>query len=217
MNLRLSMGAACAVVGALVAAQSCSSNCMNCPGAPDSLVISPRTPSVLPAHQVQLLAEVLDSKGRLLAGKRVHWQSLDPSLATVGDTSGLASGLAVGNARIVATFQGLVDTAPLAVVTTSTFRKQVYPILKATCGIGGCHVSGGPKPTMNADTTVLYTALTRTDSGYVTAGDTTMGKLLARIRGDTTAVMPPQQKLSTLAPGNYDLIAYWIAQGALNN
>jgi hypothetical protein len=29
--------------------------------------------------------------------------------------------------------------------------------------------------------------------------------------------MPPQGRLDSLEQGNYDLIALWIAQGALNN
>jgi len=217
MNRRLTFGLLVAAAGAGVAAQACGTDCPNCPGAPAQVVISPFNPTALPNDVVQLHAEVLDAKGRLLAGNPVEWSALDPGVAAV-DTAGLATaGAGVGTARIVATRGDLADTVALSVVTTSTFSQQVYPILAASCALGGCHVNPGPAPILNGSVSATYTVLLAPASGYVTAGDTTVGKLLKRLRGDTTAVMPPQQQLSTLEPGAYHLITAWIAQGAQNN
>jgi hypothetical protein len=183
------------------------------------VVISPDQPSVLPGDVVKLEAEVLDADGHLLAGHPVTWSSLSGSVATIDDSGLVVGGGVAGTTQIVASMGALADTTTLSVVTTSTFSKQVYPILAATCGIGGCHVTPGPAPTLNATTSAAYTQLTTPANNYVTAGDTSVGsgKLLQRIRGDTILIMPPQEKLSALAPGNYHLIAAWIAQGALNN
>ncbi|HTS88624.1 MAG TPA: Ig-like domain-containing protein [Gemmatimonadales bacterium] len=216
MNRRLVYNLAGLALAAGYAAQGCSTDCPNCPGPPAHLVISPQTPYVLPGDTLTLGAEVLDPSGHLLAGHPVQWRSLDDTVATI-DSTGVAFGVQAGTARIVATAAGLADTAPFGVVTTSTFSKQVYPILFATCGIGGCHVTPGPPPTMNASKAALYTQLTTDTSHFVYPGDTTKGLILFRTRGDTTAVMPPQQQLSTLSPAEYHLIAVWIAQGALNN
>ena len=46
--------------------------------------------------------------------------------------------------------------------------------------------------------------------------DTTTGLLLQRLHGIPTP-MPPDAPLVQLQPGNYDLIALWIQEGALNN
>jgi hypothetical protein len=216
MSLRRFLGLACATLGASLTAQGCNSDCPNCPGPPARIVISPTPASVLPGDTLPLQAEVLDGSGLLLAGHPVQWQSLDEAIASI-DSTGRTVGLSVGTARIVATMGLLADTSDFQVVTTSTFSGQVYPILSTTCGIGGCHVTPGPPPTMNAAKATLYAQLTLAANNYVTPGDTTKGKILFRTRGDTTAVMPPQQQLSTLAPADYHLIATWIAQGALNN
>jgi hypothetical protein len=182
------------------------------------VIVSPATPSVLTNDSIQLHAVVVDADGNLLAGHPVQWSSLDVAVASVLDTSGrILAGGAVGTARIVATMGELADTSPVSVVTTSTYSQQVYPILLTTCGLGGCHVTPGPAPTLNATVAASYTQLLAPGSGWIVAGDSTAGELLARLKGDTTAIMPPEQKLSTLAPGDYHLIAAWIAQGALNN
>jgi hypothetical protein len=217
MNLRASLGLVSAVMAAGLVASACSSDCPNCPGDPATLLISPGTSSVLPGRFVVLRTEVLDSKGRLLAGNPATWESLDQAIATVDET-GRVDGLALGTARIVARAAGLADTAPVQVVNTSTFSGQVYPILAASCALGGCHVVPGPNPNLSSQSAAYTALLDQTIPRVrVIAGDTVAGELLRRLRGDTILVMPPQKAFDELEPGNYDLIALWIAQGALNN
>jgi hypothetical protein len=62
---------------------------------------------------------------------------------------------------------------------------------------------------------VTYASLV-TSGNYLVAGDTTTGLLLQRLHGVPTP-MPPDAPLVQLQPGNYDLIALWIQEGALNN
>jgi hypothetical protein len=230
MNLRLSAGMGCALAAAFVVSQSCNSDCLNCPGEPATLTISPQAqyvPSVIPLDSVQLQVELLDRRQHFLPlnRRRISWQSLDNGIATVTD-SGFVKGVAAGDARIVAAAAGLVDTGHVTVVTNPTFSQQVYPILLTTCGTGGCHVPTSdpnvpgaftPRPPMNLPPANLYDSLLTSTRGYVTASDTTVGLLLARTRtvGAVGAQMPPQGRLSSSQPGNYHLIALWIAQGAV--
>ena len=217
MHIRSSFGLATAVMAAGFAASACSSDCPNCPGQPATLLISPGSPSLLPGRNVKLATEVLDSKGRLLTGNPATWEALDQAVATVDDT-GLVSGLALGTGRIVARAAGLSDTASVAVVNVSTFSAQVYPILAAGCALGGCHVVPGPNPNLSTQSAAFTALLDQTIPRVrVFPGDTVAGELLRRLRGDTSLVMPPQGRLDSLAQGNYDLIALWIAQGAANN
>lgn len=204
------------LAGAGLGSAGCGGDCPNCPGQLAVVKVSPGTASVLPGRTVQLAALGIDAKNHLLTITNIGWGSLDPTVATVDD-AGLVTGQSVGTARIVATVQGKQDTGTVAVVTTSTFSGQVYPVLATTCATAFCHVSPGPMPNLST-AAAAYTSLTAPAGGYLTPGDTTIaGKLIHRIRGDTTAQMPPGNALVNLQPGNYDLITLWIQQGALNN
>jgi Bacterial Ig-like domain (group 2) len=204
------------LAGVALGSVACGGDCPNCPGQLAVVKVSPGSASVLPGRSVQLAALGLDGKNHLLTISNIGWSSLDPSVATV-DGTGLVAGLSVGTARIVAVVEGKQDTGTVAVVTTSTFSGQVYPVLATTCATAFCHVSPGPAPNLSS-ASAAFTSLTSPTGGYLIAGDTTMpGKLMHRIRGDTTAQMPPGNALVNLQPGNYDLITLWIQQGALNN
>lgn len=211
MRIRRSAAIAAAFALAGLALSSCGEDCTNCPGEPAEVRVSPGTSSVLPGRTLQLVALVLDSRGDLLSGQHPTWTSSDPTIATV-DGEGLVTGVAVGAVTISAGVGSLTDTGALSVVTTSTFSGQVFPILKTSCATAFCHVSPGPPPTMSAQA-AAYTAIT---ASYVTPGDTTVGTLLTRLRS-ASAPMPPGGAFATLERGNYDLIALWIQQGALDN
>ncbi len=213
MRTRLSQ-LAVAAAAAVSGGWACSNECPNCPGAAATVRVSPGTASVLPGRSVQLAALVYDGEGNLLNGFRATWSSSDQSVATV-DTTGLVSGQAVGSATITAAVGGLSGGGTVNVVTTSTLSGQVQPILQTSCAQAFCHVSPGPAPTMTS-AAVSYNSLVASGTTYVTPGDTTVGLLLQRLKS-TTAPMPPGAPFAQLQPGNYDLIALWIAQGAQNN
>jgi len=213
MRTRLSQLAVAASTAAF-GGWSCSNECPNCPGSPATVQVSPSTASVLPGRSLQLTALVYDGEGNLLNGHRATWSSNDQSVATV-DTAGRVAGLAVGSATITASVGGLSASGTVNVVTTSTLSGQVQPILQTSCATAFCHVSPGPSPTMTS-AAVSYNSLVASGTTYVTPGDTTVGLLLQRLKS-TTAPMPPGAPFAQLQPGNYDLIALWIAQGAQNN
>jgi hypothetical protein len=213
MRIRRSGLLASAMVLAGLGLSSCGSeDCSSCPGGPAEVRVSPGTSSVLPGRTLQLAALVLDADGNLLSGQEVSWSSSNSSFATVSE-SGLVTGVAEGAVTITAEVGSLSATGNLSVVTTSTFSGQVFPILRASCATAFCHVSPGPPPNMT-NLATAYTAVTAAQ--YVTASDTTVGLLLGRMRNGA-APMPPGGAFATLEPGNYDLIALWIQQGALNN
>jgi len=209
--------AALRLVGAVMIAgligSACSDDCPNCPGSPATVVISPGTSSVLLDRELQLVALVYDKNGNLLSGHTATWSSNDDNIATV-DMDGKVSGVAVGTATITANIAGQDGNGTVEVVTTSTLSAQVQPILQSSCALAFCHVTPGPPPTMTS-AAVTYASLV-TSGNYIVPGDTTTGLLLQRLHGIPTP-MPPDAPLVQLQPGNYDLIALWIQEGALNN
>jgi len=209
--------AALRLVGAVLIAgligSACSDDCPNCPGSPATVVISPGTSSVLLDRELQLVALVYDKNGNLLSGHTATWSSNDDNVSTV-DADGKVSGVAVGTATITANIAGQDGNGTVEVVTTSTLSAQVQPILQSSCALAFCHITPGPPPTMTS-AAVTYASLV-TSGNYLTPGDTTTGLLLQRLHGVPTP-MPPDAPLVQLQPGNYDLIALWIQEGALNN
>jgi len=209
--------AALRLVGAVMIAgligSACSDDCPNCPGSPATVVISPGTSSVLLDRELQLVALVYDKNGNLLSGHTATWSSNDDNVATV-DADGKVSGVAVGTATITPNIAGQDGNGTVEVVTTSTLSAQVQPILQSSCALAFCHVTPGPPPTMTS-AAVTYASLV-TSGNYLVPGDTTTGLLLQRLHGIPTP-MPPDAPLVQLQPGNYDLIALWIQEGALNN
>jgi len=201
---------------ALNALSGCSDDCPNCPGAVATVKVSPGTSSVLPGSKLQLAAVVQDAAGNLLTGHHAVWSTGDATVATV-DQDGLVTGVTVGPVTITAKVAGLDGTGTVNVVTTSTLSAQVQPIFTASCATAFCHVSPGPAPNLSS-AAAAYAALTAVGATYLTPGDTSLGsgKLLDRLR-NTTTPMPPGGAFATGQPGNYDLIALWIAQGAANN
>ncbi|MCB9546812.1 MAG: Ig-like domain-containing protein [Myxococcales bacterium] len=92
-----------------------------------------------------LTATVLDVDDAPL-DRTVEWVVADPARLYVDWDGGLV-GIGVGETTVTARVEG-VESAPFAVrVTaarppTATFRGDVLPLLRARCGVAGCHVDG---------------------------------------------------------------------------
>src|SRR2546425_5009171 len=84
-----------------------------------SVTVAPAT--VLVGVTVQLTATTKDAAGNLLTGRTVTWATSKPGVATVNST-GLATGVAAGQATITATSEGQSGTAAItvAVLTFAT-------------------------------------------------------------------------------------------------
>jgi uncharacterized protein YjdB len=80
-----------------------------------SISITPPSVSVTAGKTSQLSATVKDANGNTLTGRTVTWSSNATAIATVS-SSGLVSGVAVGNAVITATSEGKSATANVNVL-----------------------------------------------------------------------------------------------------
>lgn len=61
-----------------------------------SISVTPSSPSIQVGGTVPLVAVVKDAQGNALTGRAVTWQSLTPGIATVGATTGIVTGVALG-------------------------------------------------------------------------------------------------------------------------
>jgi TolB protein len=94
-------------------------------GPPVRVSIIPRTATLLPQRQIQLVLDTLtDAHGTLLAGLPISWVSANPSVATV-DANGLVTGVAVGIALVSATVEEVSDTAFLTVAILAPDSLQI--------------------------------------------------------------------------------------------
>ena len=85
----------------------------NAPSAPApvaSITINAGPRSVTVGGTLQLAATTRDSKGKVLTGRVITWQSSDPSVAAI-NSSGLVTGVVTGSAVMTATSEGKSDTA----------------------------------------------------------------------------------------------------------
>ncbi|HEX9108526.1 MAG TPA: Ig-like domain-containing protein, partial [Longimicrobiales bacterium] len=108
-----------------------------------SLKITPHSAAIQVGGQQQFTATVLDAAGNPLP-YTATWTSLDPALLSVTQT-GLVTGLATGKARVVATVQGMADTALVTIDghlgRTSTTPLTVGELSLRTMGGHGIEIS----------------------------------------------------------------------------
>lgn len=141
--VRSSLARSVAVISALVGVvvgcdQQQSMDPGNKPGAERfTISITPDRDSVDVGSTVALTATVLDTKGAVRTDQTVRWSSLTPSIASV-DGVGLVTGVAVGDARLVAMVgqgsQVSADTATV-LVQAGTLALTIVPgIAEITLG-----------------------------------------------------------------------------------
>ena len=124
-----------------------------------------------------LLAAALDSAGGILDGARARWTSLDPAIATVDATSGVATAIHAGVARIVGRVGLAADTAMLVVkqVPLAMFVRPGLDTLTAIDDTGrvtalGSDSGGSAIPDLVVDWNSENPAIASIDpSGLVTA------------------------------------------------
>lgn len=105
------------------------------------------------------------------------------------------------------------NSAPIDPSVPISYSTSINPIFTASCLGSGCHIAGGPPPTLTADKS--YDQLTML--GYVDADtpDTIPdNSVLYQRMTSLTKPMPPSGKL---AQSKIDAIALWIKQGSKNN
>jgi alpha-tubulin suppressor-like RCC1 family protein len=81
-----------------------------------SVSLTPAADTMTLGQTLQLTATPRDSAGQAVPNRPIAWSSANPGIATVS-SAGVVTGQAEGAARIVATVQGLADTATVTVWT----------------------------------------------------------------------------------------------------
>ena len=93
--------------------------------------VTPSPTSVVVGSTVQLTATPLDANGQPLTGRTVTWTSGAPGLASVS-SNGLVTGLAAGDAVIIASIDGKQGTALVSVQTVAVATVSVTPATAST-------------------------------------------------------------------------------------
>ena len=91
-----------------------------------TVVISPAAASLTTGQSTQLTSVVRDPSGGLLTDRIVVWSSTAEGTATVSST-GLVTGVGAGSASVIATAEGVSDTATVTVVAVPVSAVVVSP------------------------------------------------------------------------------------------
>ncbi len=86
------------------------------------IVLSPDTVTIVVPNGVTISSTIEDSLGQQLFGRPTHWAVVDTAIGTISDTNGdyiNVGGKASGTARIVASAEGVTDTAYVHVIVPS--------------------------------------------------------------------------------------------------
>jgi len=93
---------------------------------PAKIVVSPSTTDASVGKHVQLSASVATVTGRALPGHPVRWVSTDTRYVTVSST-GMVTGAAKGNAKVVATASSAADTVPVDIGSAAIANLSISP------------------------------------------------------------------------------------------
>ncbi len=88
--------------------------------------VSPSTASVIIGQSTQLAAIARNISGQVLSGRPVIWSTSSPALASVSST-GVVTGLAAGNAVIIASIEGKQGSATVTVRSVPVASVTVTP------------------------------------------------------------------------------------------
>ncbi|MDP1861036.1 MAG: Ig-like domain-containing protein [Gemmatimonadaceae bacterium] len=123
-------------------------------------------PTVPTGRTTQARFRAYDAAGSTLPGKSVSWSILPTSASATISNLGVVTAVAVGSAQVTGVVDGVVGSALLTVVDTSTAGNQVR------------------LPDLPADSVVLRYPVDIRNSVLVKAGDNLQGALNAAQRGD---------------------------------
>lgn len=158
-----------------IATLACDDDEPTSPPAVRSVMINAPRTAVELGDTLRLTATAMNARGRSIANAAIGWASLEPNIAEV-DSNGLVKGVALGQARIVATADSRADTAVLMVVATPQAVVVEAPRNTLTLGdtatfsVSVVNASGHPVGDVAAEWSVSDTAVLRVDeSGLVRA------------------------------------------------
>ncbi len=91
------------------------------------VTVTPGADTLHPRQNTTLTATVKDASGNTLTGRTVVWSTLNPSVASVGGSSGTVTALDTGTAIISATSEGHSGTATIRVTPVPVATVDVTP------------------------------------------------------------------------------------------
>jgi uncharacterized protein YjdB len=104
------------LVHAVLLGSACSATDTDEPIPVAEVVVTPTALEVGTGATGALVAEVTDTDGNVVRGRRVVWVSADPTIATVSE-NGVVAGLRAGRVNVAATVEGKSGVASVNVVT----------------------------------------------------------------------------------------------------
>src|SRR6185436_3937647 len=108
--------------------------------------------SIVAGTTTQASAVLKDSQSRVLTGRAITWSSDNAAVATVNQTTGLVTAVAVGTATITATSEGKSGTASLT-VTPVPVASVTISLAPVSVTVGG--TSQATAVTRDANSNVL--------------------------------------------------------------
>jgi uncharacterized protein YjdB len=154
---------------------------------PTTLVLSPAAPRLAPGQTQQMGAVVKDVRGNIIANPTLNWSSAAPTVVTV-TSSGLLTGVGLGNAKITATAANgisastaaTVQLGPPASVTLSPDSVQLAPgqTQQMTAAVKDAWGNIIPNPTLNWSSSAP-TVATVNPGGLVTGVNLGAGQVTA--------------------------------------
>ena len=100
-----------------------------------SVTVAPPTATILVTQTKAFIATTKDAQGNVLTGRLVTWSSSNPAVATV-NSSGVATGVALGTVTITATSEGKSGSATLTVNPVPVFSVTITPPSPDTVFVG---------------------------------------------------------------------------------
>ena len=92
-----------------------------------SISISPNPPFMTVGNTLQLTATAKDASGNVISGVTLTWTSSAPGIATI-NSSGLASGVAVGTTQVMAAVAGGPTSGPLTLTVNAPLALATQPL-----------------------------------------------------------------------------------------
>jgi trimeric autotransporter adhesin len=120
----------------VAASLSCGGDSSTGPsGSVSKIAVTPSSDSLSLGGSVTLSASALDGNGHPVSGAKIFWNTENSSIATVS-SSGVVTGIAVGNVRIAASSNGVSGFSAITVTPPSVASVRVTPS-SAAITVGG--------------------------------------------------------------------------------
>lgn len=214
-----------ALVLAITVLLGCGDDTIEPPDLVLTVEIDPDDTVVLVGGTVQLTATVTDQDGNNVS-QAVTWSTSSGTIATVGASTGLVTGVAEGTVMITATAGDASEQAMIAVTPEATFAADVQPIFTASCALANCHIAPDPQQGMDLSDGQAYANIVNVPSNEssldrIEPGDPEASYLVHKIRGTQNSVGGSGVQMPAvggpLPTATINLIRSWVRAGALNN